>query len=114
MLFSSENWHTILHNDWSDGLERKSEMNQGHPFMPQLYWIIDGEKSYITARHIRLQKEGVNGLVQDCGNSSALALDLLQSCTKPLIWTPEIQCRVSHTAHNILVTQYTTVVTPVC
>ena len=28
-----------------------------------------------------------NGLVQDCNNSSALAIELLQSCTKPLIYT---------------------------
>ena len=27
----------------------------------------------------------INGLVQDCSNSSANALELLQSCTKPLI-----------------------------
>ena len=26
--------------------------------------------------------EHVDGLVQDCGNSSALAMELLQSCTK--------------------------------
>ena len=26
----------------------------------------------------------VDGLVQDCSNSSALAMELLQSCTKPL------------------------------
>ena len=25
----------------------------------------------------------VDGLVQDCSNSSALAMELLQSCTKP-------------------------------
>ena len=28
----------------------------------------------------------VNGLVQDCRNSSALAMELLQSCTKPSIY----------------------------
>ena len=28
----------------------------------------------------------LDGLVQDCSNSSALALELLQSCTKPLIY----------------------------
>ena len=28
----------------------------------------------------------INGLVQDCSNSSALAMELLQSCTKPSIW----------------------------
>ena len=28
----------------------------------------------------------INGLVQDCSNSSALAMELLQSCTKPSTW----------------------------
>ena len=28
----------------------------------------------------------IDGLVQDCSNSSALALGLLQSCTQPSIW----------------------------
>ena len=27
----------------------------------------------------------IDGLVQDCSNSSALAMELLQSCTKPSI-----------------------------
>ena len=30
----------------------------------------------------------IDGLVQDCGNSSALAMELLQSCTKPSLCTP--------------------------
>ena len=28
----------------------------------------------------------IDGLVQDCSNSIANALELLQSCTNPLIW----------------------------
>ena len=28
----------------------------------------------------------IDGLVQDCSNSSALAMELLQSCTEPLIY----------------------------
>ena len=36
--------------------------------------------------NICLQILHVNGLVQDCCNSSALAMELLQSCTKTLIW----------------------------
>ena len=27
------------------------------------------------------------GLAQDCSNAIALAMELLQSCAKPLIWT---------------------------
>ena len=30
-----------------------------------------------------IYKDKINGLAQDCGNSSALAMELLQSCTKP-------------------------------
>ena len=33
--------------------------------------------------HSQVRHE-INGLVQDCSNSSALAMELLQSCTKPL------------------------------
>ena len=29
----------------------------------------------------------INGLVQDCSISSALAVEILQSCTKPLIYS---------------------------
>ena len=32
-----------------------------------------------------IQRGHSDGLVQDCSNSSALAMELLQSCTKPLI-----------------------------
>ena len=28
----------------------------------------------------------IDGLVQDCSNSCVSAMELLQSCTKPLIW----------------------------
>ena len=37
----------------------------------------------------------IDGLAQDCSNSSALAIELLQSCTKPLIsWLPFIISRL--------------------
>ena len=31
-------------------------------------------------------EDDINGLVQDCSNSSALAMELLQSSSKPLIF----------------------------
>ena len=34
-----------------------------------------------------LHKGYIDGLVQDCSNSIANALELLQSCTKPSIWS---------------------------
>ena len=34
----------------------------------------------------------IDGLVQDCSNSSALAIELLQSCTKPYIYIYIYNC----------------------
>ena len=34
--------------------------------------------------------ENIAGLVQDCSNSSALAMELLQSCTKPVLCTHDL------------------------
>ena len=36
-----------------------------------------------------------DGLVQDCGNSSALAMELLQSCTKTSIYLCSLLVRVT-------------------
>ena len=33
-----------------------------------------------------LVQYNIDGLVQDCSNSSAIAIELLQSCTKPSTW----------------------------
>ena len=33
-----------------------------------------------------MEKYNISGLVQDCSISIALAMEILQSCTKPLIW----------------------------
>ena len=33
-----------------------------------------------------MESKYIDGLVQDCSNSFANALELLQSCTKPSIW----------------------------
>ena len=35
----------------------------------------------------RVYQDHTDGLVQDCSNSGALAMELLQSCSKPSIWT---------------------------
>ena len=42
------------------------------------------------------------GLVQDCSNSIANALELLQSCTKPLI----DKCIIIKVQYNLFITQY--------
>ena len=35
---------------------------------------------------LRQNNKYIDGLVQDCSNSSALAIELLQPCTKPYIY----------------------------
>ena len=37
--------------------------------------------AYLTRKHVHIE-----GLAQDCSNSIANALELLQSCTKPSLW----------------------------
>ena len=39
----------------------------------------------------QITRSWINGLTQDCSNSSALAVELLQSCTKPSIWSALLQ-----------------------
>ena len=43
------------------------------------FWLIINHVGYTRASHF-------DGFVQDCSNSFTKALELLQSCTKPLIW----------------------------
>ena len=43
----------------------------------------------------------IDGLVQDCNNSSALAMELLQSYTKPSIWLSSL----GRTKHFTLIVQ---------
>ena len=38
-------------------------------------------------RMVQLSNAYIDGLVRDCSNPNALAMDLLQSCTKPSIWS---------------------------
>ena len=42
-------------------------------------------------------KSHFDGLTQDCSNSSALAMELLQSCTKPsALWWIDIELRIKY------------------
>ena len=64
-------------------LERKQfamSWGQLEPFKP-LFFVVRQYVNMFIRRHIH-----VNGLVQDCSNSIANALELLQSCTKPSMW----------------------------
>ena len=40
--------------------------------------------------------ENIDGLAQDCSNSIANAMELLQSCTMPSIWTSWKQTSITH------------------
>ena len=43
----------------------------------------------------------IDGLVQDCSHSSALAMELLQACIKPLIYTWNYTCNnILHCRHT--------------
>ena len=47
---------------------------------------IKGRKSHLVdavMSHYHMVHNDIDGLVQDCSNSSALAVELLQFCTKP-------------------------------
>ena len=49
-----------------------------------LYSVRDIQEQWFTIDMIRQKRQhSVNGLVQDCGNSSALAMELPQYCTEP-------------------------------
>ena len=53
------------------------------------------------------EKEHIAGLVQDCSNSSALAMELPQSCTKPAIYVDILYCCLIQSIHvNSLVHIY--------
>ena len=45
-------------------------------------WI---ESYHNETRPCKISEDNFNGLVQDCSNSSALAMELLQSCAKASI-----------------------------
>ena len=54
----------------------------------------------------------VNGLAQDCYNSSALAMELLQSCTKPLMCNVVILQPISIHSCVVLSTKTVTYLAP--
>ena len=44
----------------------------------------NGDSQSPMGKQNKFHRKQINGLVQDCSNSSALTMELLQSCTKPL------------------------------
>ena len=59
--------------------------------------------SYIRDFTVYIYIVYIDGLVQDCSNSSALAMELLQSCTNPLIYASP---GLNDLTHYDLVTLY--------
>ena len=49
-----------------------------------------------------IERQHIDGLFQDSSNSSALAMELLQSCTKPLTW---ISSSLQYTVYTTWTTQ---------
>ena len=50
----------------------------------------------LPVNNVRVATASFDGLVQDCSNSIANALELLQSCTKPSIMQTILYCAVVH------------------
>ena len=49
-------------------------------------WSLETDNNQLTLCVRSHFEKNIDGLVQDCSNSSALAMELLQYCTKPLIY----------------------------
>ena len=61
-----------------------------------MHYVALGENTFLNIVALGLEvlnwqtwhdKGYIDGSVQDCSNSSVLAMELLQSCTKPLLYT---------------------------
>ena len=83
------------------------------------YWHIVNSSSFISVhnfisrtsiyRFVCLSKSmsklkgicNINGLMQDCCISSALALEILQSCTKPSVWKSSFMNHASPTCRSL-------------
>ena len=55
------------------------------------YRYAQGRQTGPTQAYLVWNKEYIDGLVQDCSISSALALEILQSCTEPSIYAGKIR-----------------------
>ena len=68
-------------------------------------WINDSlsPECQVTTGH-KPSPEPINGLVQDCSNSSADALELLQSCTKPSKLEQLERLHSEYTPHHPMIT----------
>ena len=67
------------------------------PFWSKNFW--GWPNQYHSFLHcLAISNHDIDGLVQDCSISSALAMEILQSCTKPSILT--MQDKLAHASHG--------------
>ena len=96
--------HNVYHTLWDLGYSHHHQQYHWQAQIEQVAWNITNSTTHIgfcaqitEKRHGHVSQQivspcgcsenhHVDGLVQDCSNSSVLAMELLQSCTKPLMW----------------------------
>ena len=66
-------------------------------FESTVHWEGSGKKTIVVFRALNEPRKmrdqydyDLDGLVQDCSISIANAMEILQSCTKPTIWSSDI------------------------
>ena len=64
------------------------------PRHPCCYDISCNIISYVLNYHIIIYWRYSDGSVQDCSNSSALAMELLHICTEPCVWQHAVQFEI--------------------
>ena len=53
-----------------------------------------------------VSKQHIDSLVQDCSNSSALTMEILQSCSKPSLWAKFYKCWNKRLTATLLTQKY--------
>ena len=61
----------------------------------QIHFLENNSREALEVHQIISQPDYSDGLVQDCSNSGALAIELLQSCTNPSTWRSRIELILS-------------------
>ena len=92
--FQSHWWYFLLsfqvsNDTWQNLIPLVQRVSSGISLVES--WKFDSCLTFTT--HVLHMKYCINGLAQDCSNSSALALELLQSCTKPSVWYDTVLIR---------------------
>ena len=73
-------WSQVLSREW------RCSWSSGDRWCSNYIWVINSFSAYQGVTYIGGLTVHIDDLAQDCSNSSVLAMVLLQSCAKPLIW----------------------------